>query len=284
MAWRYVDQANRQTVQTVEMTDVVVARVAIPARTIISPELVRVQRMPTQAVHPQAVLSLDMAVGKVVKSDVVADEEVLTSRLFLQRGESGLAFMIPEGSRAISVGFTELIGTGGMVSPGDRVDVIGVFEEKVNDLPQSSAKSGGPNNNNNGPTPPDQTTSIATMVLQNVPVLAVAQHLEGEDTTKKDQVLPVPAVPGMKGQQQMPPPQVRSEPAPMPTAKTATLAVNPEDALKVVLAESKGQIRLALRQANDKSTPSVPQVPMSALLSPPSSPSSTSASAASAGR
>jgi pilus assembly protein CpaB len=278
MAWRYVDQATRQNAQVVEMTDVVVARVAIPARTIVSPELVRVQRMPTQAVHPQAVLSLDMALGKVVKSDVVADEEVLSSRLFLQRGESGLAFMIPEGSRAISVGFTELIGTGGMVSPGDRVDVIGVFEEKLNDQP----KSGGSNNNTNQNG--DQTTSVATMVLQNVQVLAVAQRLEGEDTTKKDQLLPVPAVPGMKGQPQTPPAQVRSEPAPQPSAKTATLAVNPEDALKVVLAESKGQIRLALRQANDKNTPSVPRVPMAALLSPPSSHSLTAASAVAAGQ
>jgi Flp pilus assembly protein CpaB len=94
----------------------------------------------------------------------------------------------------------------------------------------------------------------------------------------------MPAVPVMKGQQQTPPAQVRSDPAPMPTAKTATLAVNPEDALKVVLAESKGQIRLALRQANDKSMPSVPKVPMSALLSNPSSPSLNTASVVAAGQ
>jgi pilus assembly protein CpaB len=277
MAWRYVDNANRQSAQTVDMADVVVAKVAIPARTIVTPELVRVQRIPIQSVHPQAVQSLEQVVGKVVKSDVVADEEVLSSRLFLQRGESGLAFMIPEGSRAISVGFTELIGSGGMVSPGDHVDVIGVFEESLNTINgvPTSGKAGA--NNQSADQRPDEKTTVATMVLQNVPVLAVAQHLEGEDTTKREQVVPM-AVPGVQ-QQQTPPNQMRSEPAPQPSAKTATLAVSPEDALKVVLAESKGQIRLALRQANDKSMPTVRQVPMAVLLTPPSASASAGVSA-----
>jgi pilus assembly protein CpaB len=274
MAWRYVDQANRQSAQTVEMAEVVVARVAIPARTIVTPDLVRVQRMPTQAVHPQAVQSLDMVVGKVVKSDVVADEEVLSSRLFLQRGESGLAFMIPEGMRAISVGFTELIGSGGMVSPGDHVDVIGVFDE-----PNSAASTKAGAANQNSGSRPDEKKTVATIVLQNVQVLAVAQHLEGEDTTKKEQVVPV-QVPGIQQQQQAPPSQMRSEPAPQPSAKTATVAVSPQDALKIVLAENKGQIRLALRQANDKSTAAVSPVPMAVLLAPPSA----SASAVAPGR
>ena len=116
-------------------------------------------------------------------------------------------------------------------------------------------------------------TTLATIVLQNVQVLAVAQKLEGEDTTKKDQG---PSLPGTQQQSQTPPAQVRSDPAPQPAAKTATLALTPEDALKIVLAEGKGQIRLALRPANDKKTPNVPQVPMSALLMP----APTSASAA----
>ena len=262
MAWRYVDKANQS--QTVEMTPVVVANVNIPARTVITPQLIRVQQMPVDAAHSQAAHSADMVLGKVAKSDMVADEQVLSSRLFLQRGDSGLAFMIPEGMRAVSVGFTELIGSGGMVTPGDHVDVLGVFEAPTNLV-------------NKTPTTQEQnqTTTLATVVLQNVQVLAVAQHLEGEDTTPK-QAVPLP----VSQQQQTPPTQVRSDPPPQPAAKTATLAVNPDDALKLVLAENKGQIRLALREAHDKSTPNVAQVPLASLLT--DSPSTSSASARSA--
>ena len=129
LAWRYVDQAT-QAGQNVEMTPVVVANAAVPPRTILTPDLVRVQSMPVQAVHPQAAHSVDEVLGKVVRTELAADEPVLSSKLFLQRAESGLAFMVPDGMRAVSVGFTEVVGTGGMVTPGDHVDVIGVFEAR----------------------------------------------------------------------------------------------------------------------------------------------------------
>jgi pilus assembly protein CpaB len=240
MAWRYVDQANSSG-QKVEMAPVVVANASIPARTIITPDLVRVQQIPVQAIHPLATHSVEEVIGKVVRTEMSADEPVLTNKLFLQRGESGLAFMVPEGMRAVSVGFTEIIGSGGMVTPGDHVDIIGVFEAKgltttqptgqngQNERNQAQQPSLGPNGSD-----PNQQTSLATMVLQDVQLLAVAQRLEGEET-KKDQGLAIPgANPQQSPQAQM---AQRSEPAPQPQAKTATLAVGPEDALKLVLAE-----------------------------------------------
>jgi pilus assembly protein CpaB len=267
LAWRYVDQAS-QTNQKVEMAPVVLANTSIPARTVVTPDLVRVQPMPVTAIHPQATHALEEVVGKVVRTEMAADEPVLTSKLFLQRGESGLAFMVPDGMRAISVNFTELIGSGGMIVPGDHVDLLGVFETHGPLAgPQNGPQNGqasldrGPNNANN-----QEQISIATLVLQDVQVLAVAQRLEGEDVGKKDQGFAVPGSNTQTPQQQM---TQRAEPTPQPQAKTATLAVSPEDALKAVLAEEKGKIRLALRRANDKSTPDVPQVPITALVSPP---------------
>jgi pilus assembly protein CpaB len=285
LAWRYVDQAT-QAGQKVDMAPVVVATAPIPARTVIAPDMVRVQPMPVEAVHPQATHSVDEVVGKVVRTEMATDEPVLTSKLFLQRAESGLAFMVPDGMRAVSVGFTEVIGTGGMITPGDHVDVIGVFETHGQVAgPQAVAGqsgSGQPAQVTLDRGAGDQQTSLATMVLQDVPVLAVAQRLEGEDVKPKDQGqgLTMPgASSAPSGQQQM---AQRAEPAPQPQAKTATLAVGPEDALKVVLAEEKGKIRLALRRANDKNMPSVGQVPLNALLLP--APDTTTARAATPAR
>jgi pilus assembly protein CpaB len=245
LAWRYVDQAS-QNGQNVEMVPIVVAAMPIPARTVIAPEMLRLQRVPVDVVDPAAAHSAEDVVGKVARAPMTIDEPVLISKVFLQRAESGLAFMIPEGMRAVSVAFSEIVGSGGMVTPGDHVDIIGVFEKKQ---PARSKDS------------KEESTQVATLVLQDVTVLAIAQRLEGENTKPKEAI----QVPGSATEK---PSQVRSEPAPQPAAKTATLAVNPSDALKVVLAEDRGRIRLALRRAEDKSTPIVEQVAVSALLEP----------------
>jgi pilus assembly protein CpaB len=242
IAWRYVDQAG-QNGRTVETTPIIVAAMPIPARTVLAPEMLRLQQVPVDVVDPMAAHSAEDVVGKVARAPMTMDEPVLSSKLFLQRAESGLAFMVPDGMRAVSVGFSEVVGSGGMVSPGDHVDVIGVFDKTTTVAGK------------------EETAPVATIVLQDVSVLAIAQRLEGENTAPK-QAIQVPGAATDKAS------QMRSEPVPQPAAKTATLAVNPNDALKLVLAEDRGKIRLALRRSDDKSTPRVEQVPVAALLEP----------------
>jgi Flp pilus assembly protein CpaB len=210
---------------------------------------------------------------------MTGEEQLLSTKLYLQNDQSGLAFMVPEGMRAVSVGVTEVIGSGGMIVPGDHVDVIAVFEMKV---PSQGPSAGAPKT----PAPPitkqdkqatfspgvggaggqgePETTYVATNVLEDVSVLAVAQQLEGQDTRDNTQRLAQSAGVGAKnaGPQQ----QLRSDPQPLPAAKTATLAVNPDDALKLVLAESHGLIRLALRRGQDSpSSLQLAKAPMTAI-------------------
>jgi len=282
LTWQFVDQAS-QNKQTVAMSPVVVAVGLIGPRTMITPDMVRVQRLPSEAVHPAAAHSPTEVVGKVARLGMVGDEQVLMSKLFLQREESGLAFSVPDGMRAVSVSVSEVISSGGMIVPGDRVDVIGVFETKmpvtaptatpVAPITQADGRAvlttqpANTNNSNNGTNPDSQqSTFIATVVLEDVPVLAIAQKLEGEDT--RDNTQKLTATNSTE--------QVKSNPQPLPAAKTATFAVNPDDALKLVLAEDRGKIRLALRRAGTSTNAIQPQqqqqqrpapvVPMSAVV------------------
>src|SRR5207302_1150692 len=85
IAWNFVNQA-RPNQAAVETAPVVVANMAIPVRTLISPEMVRVQQMPVDAVHPQAMHSIDQVIGKVARIAMTGDEPVLTTKVFLQRG------------------------------------------------------------------------------------------------------------------------------------------------------------------------------------------------------
>ncbi len=279
LVWQYVQQLEQRPAAVVETTPVVVAARAIPPRTVVTPEMVRVQSLPVEARHPSAFRSPGEVIGKITRSPLTTGEQVLTTKVYLQREDSGLAFMVPDGMRAVSVGFNEVIGTGGMILPGDRVDVIGVFEVRrplptsvvVNTGDQAVFQRSGspespPRSPSNGQQPADSrddTAVIATVVLQDVEVLAVAQRVEGEDTRPEN---PNPLTQQANPNASNPNQQTRSQPPAQPGAKTATFAVSPDDALRLVLAEDRGKIRLALRRSKDTSVASAESVPFEALI------------------
>jgi pilus assembly protein CpaB len=275
LAWHYVDQASQT--RPVETAPVIVAASSIPARTLVTPDMIRVQQLPLEAVHPNALRSPNDVIGKIVKTPLTADEQVLSTKLFLQRDESGLAFMVPDGMRAVSVGFNEVIGSGGLLLPGDHVDVIGVFDIKQSQAPTPTAAPSptqvvaGPifshDNQAAFPQLDGSQTTIATVVLQDVSVLAIAQQLEGQDTRGTGaRLAQQTGVGGNPNPGSSPNTQVRSDPQPLPQAKTATLAVSPDDALKLALAEDRGKIRLALRRPTENAgAPQVASVPHTAL-------------------
>lgn len=253
LTWQYVRQAGQAT-RPVETAPVVVAAVPIGARTVITPDMVRVQQLPVAGHHPYAARTPDAVVGKVARVALTPGEQILSTKLFLQREESGLAFVIPANKRAVSVAFSEVIGSGGLIVPGDRVDVVGVFELKR----RASSTNGGQPSGEDGNEP----VHMAALVLQNVEILAVAQRLEGEDT--RDALARTTQEAGLSGNAASQAP--RSQPKPQPQAKTATLAVSPEEALRLALAEERGKIRLALRRAGDDTTVALPALPLSAIV------------------
>jgi pilus assembly protein CpaB len=245
MVYQYVDQAG-QAAKPVETVSVLTAAQDIPARTAITGDMLRMARVPAELKLPDAMAISGDAVGKVTKQPMSKGEEVLSTKLFGDREQSGLAFVVPEGKRAVSVGVNEVLGSGGMIVPGDNVDVVAVIDVESN--------NGGSNGNNPrfgvDPSSQAQVKAVAQYILQNVEVLAIAQQLEGD---------PAPASTGQKVAGAVAPSSGSAQPAKpnsaaQPAARTATLAVGPEDAEKLVLAEDKGRIRLVLRAHGDGAT------------------------------
>ncbi|HEX6510900.1 MAG TPA: Flp pilus assembly protein CpaB [Chloroflexota bacterium] len=245
MVYNYVDQAS-QAAKPVETVPVVTAAKDIPARTTITGDMLRVAQVPVDLKLAAAVVTPTDVTGKVTKLPISQGEEVLASKVFGDREESGLAFVVPEGKRAVSVAVSEVVGSGGMIVPSDFVDVVAVLDTAASTAigDAKDARFGVDVNTH------AQIKSIAQYVLQNVEVLAIAQELEGDtpppNTAQKAQQA---VAPGANNPQ--PPKQPAST---QPQARTATLAVSPEDAQKLVLAESKGQIRLVLRAHGDQTT------------------------------
>ena len=165
---------------------------------------------------------------------LVAGEQVLPNKVVNLSGRStalgrSLSFVIPEGKRGFAVTVSQVANAGGLVLPGDYVDILVIYDVE---FPK--------------PGSTDRQTAdsfLVQTVLQNVEVLAVSQGI----------VDVVPQPPGgavAEGEQRV----RNSEASPDPEARTVTLALSPQEAQRLYLAEGNGRIRLAVRPYGDGET------------------------------
>jgi pilus assembly protein CpaB len=246
--------AQQAAAAAVTRARVVVAKASLPAQTPLTPDTVEVRDVATEAVQPNAATSMNEVSGKVLSVPVAAGEQILNHRLANpeQPDVKKFADLVPAGKRAMSVTFTELSTAGGLIAPGDHVDVIGVFNKNTLGKDQSM------------------------ILLQDVQVLAVAQ------TTSADQLPRQGGGAQATGQSTNPAQAARLAPngipIPQPTpasvpvapaqTRTVTLAVDPEAAERLALAEDYGKLRYVVRPGSERTQSSVLPADLSTLASP----------------
>ncbi len=197
----------------------VVAKNDIPARTAITASMVVVKDVAVSARLTTAVSSVDDVVGKVARYPIYADEQVTSNKVAEVGGTENadsLAFAVPDGKRAISISADQVVSAGGLVLPGDYVDIMSVLNGKTADGS-------------------DVQNYVVKTILQNIQVLAVAQTIasSSDDTAATDKT---------------------SKSKPNPDATTLTLLVTPEQAEMLFLAESNGTLRAIVRGFGDAAT------------------------------
>jgi pilus assembly protein CpaB len=125
-------QGTEQAV--VPHSDVVVARSTIPAHTRISAEMLEVRFYPVDMIHPEAGGDISLFVGGITRSEIIKDEQILTSRVYTDERRTTLSYRIPENMRAVTIPVDEVTGVAGYITPGDKVDVLVTIEdEEIND-------------------------------------------------------------------------------------------------------------------------------------------------------
>ena len=232
MVYRFMQQAELRS-QPVANVQVVTAGRSIEPRSVITSDMLKLVSLPVTVKLPEALTSVQQAEGKVARMPILPGEQLLSAKLFSTDSQSGLAFTIPQGKRAIAVAVNEVVGTGGLILPGDHVDVVAVLEPRPNGTAPPGPK----------PTtdPADNVVALSQYVLQDVEVLAVAQNYQ-QATSGTDQTASTISK------------QPLTANAPTDIPKSVTLAVDATDVQKIVLAEDRGHIRLALRSHGDTST------------------------------
>lgn len=195
----------------VEMTAVVVAASDLNARVRFGEADLELRELPVSAVHPLAYRSIADVAGQFTANVLASGEQILPHHVSQDVLGGGLAELVPVGQRAISIAISNATAAGGLVSPGDRIDVIAIFTE------DAAGRDG---------------TSI---VAQNVEVLAISQTVLG-DKVDADRA-------------------TAASSSPQSVSATVTVAVSLEDAQRLSLAESFGDLRVFLRNPDDESEP-----------------------------
>jgi pilus assembly protein CpaB len=163
-------------------------------------------------------------VGNLARYPIAAGEQILSDRvaassLTLPEGEDlPLPYIVPEGKRAVSVIMSDLIGAGGLLRPGDYVDVILTVKLASQD-------------------------QIGRIILQDVELLALDQQVEKVAPKLEE------------GQEER---VSTGEGKTDPEAVTVTLAVSPVEGEVLAVADKcadnfQGRLALALRPFGDHS-------------------------------
>ncbi len=153
----YIRGLKRSLYEGYEMRDVLVARADIPRGAEVSERMIAVTGFPNKFIHPQALTPKDREIilGQKAALEIKRGQPLLWSDIGVEdSGASGLAGVIRENERAISIPVDEVTSMSGLVKPGDHVDILGTF------LAQDSSGA----------------RSATITLLQNVVVLAVGTH------------------------------------------------------------------------------------------------------------
>jgi len=211
-------------------TKVVVAGEDIAARTTLDAAMLKVADVPAGSVVDGAFSDVDDLDGEVTRYSFLKGEQVVASKVGVQKDdETGLSFVFPQGMRAFSIQVSEESSVGGLILPGDLVDVIGILDEGTVGIDK------------------------AVTLVQGVEVLAVAQEAQEAIPAARPTATPTPsAVTGTLGER---PEDVEAN----PKARTVTLAVTQGQAQLLALVQAKGELALTLRNFGDKAQVSPPE-------------------------
>lgn len=147
-------QIRRELMRGREPTPVLMATQDIPESTHIDESMIALINRPADSLQPHAISNPGEAIGKIAVVPIYQNEQILDSKLERPQHASTLSAKTPSGKRAVTLAVDAITGVGGFISPGDFVDILGLFQI---------------------PTPDGKQVPITITLLQRVQVLATGR-------------------------------------------------------------------------------------------------------------
>ena len=216
-----IAEANRKLSKIqAEQVPVLVAARDMAKGTVLDKDSVSVAIISSQYVQPQAATSLDRVAGMLSAVPLSKGEQITLNKLIAVKdtssSTSSLAMATPIGKRAVTISVDSISAVGGMIRPGDYVDVVAMIV-----VPMTTAQGKQAN----------QATSVS--LFQNVLVLAIGQDLSS-----------MPQETSASGS------RYKKEERKVDSSMI-TLALNPKEANLLGFVQDQGKIRLVLRSPAD---------------------------------
>ena len=136
----------------VQLGEVIIVRQDIPPRTEITADMIDVQKMPAEFIHPMALISSEDAIDMISLIPMNAGEQLLKTKI-ADPNTNYLSYQLREGHVAFTVAVSELTSAGGMIRVGDRVNVMANFSPDV------------------------AGDEVTTFFLYDIPVIAIGQDM-----------------------------------------------------------------------------------------------------------
>lgn len=149
-------RGSSKSAEQSDMKDLVVAVKPLPIGSTIKADDVKVVRVPVAQFPEGGISNVEEVVDRPVISNILKDEPVHERRLAPRGSGVGLAPIIPEGMRAVTIRVNDVVGVAGFVLPGMRVDVLVTGH------------------------PPSGDRTVTMTVLQNILVLSAGQTIQAD--------------------------------------------------------------------------------------------------------
>lgn len=191
---------------------VVVALGDIPSNSVITQDMVSVVELPKEGLYDGVITNVEDVVGKMNNAIIYANEPIVSSRIYTKDNASnfGLAYVVPDGLRGMSVLVEYDTGVSGMIKNGNYVDVM--FNGSIEYHILNEGK--------------DVTIvkDFTSLILQDIQVIAVDSDITSKNSTLTSE---------KNGYSSL------------------TLALSPQDALKLSHAVKNGSVWLTVRPQGD---------------------------------
>ena len=128
MAMNWAGQVGKT--ETIEMSAVVAADLDIPFGTRVEARHLKLLEMPAEYVPPGSFATFDEVLDRTTMQPIVSGEILMRGRFADHDEGSTLAALVAKNMRAVTVRVDDVIGVGGFLLPGNRVDVLASRREQ----------------------------------------------------------------------------------------------------------------------------------------------------------
>jgi pilus assembly protein CpaB len=212
---RYVHTREQALLYDSEPLRTLIAKRDIPPHVRVDETMVEAIAVPRKWQQPKALGSADETLGQITSAPIFKGEQIVASKL-VTVDDAGLAFYVPKGYRAISLAVDVYNAVGGHIRPGNKVDVLGTF-----DFGQG-----------------EKSDLRTVTIMQDAWVLSVVDDI-GAITARDVRQAPPEGQPVVE--ESSPPSERLGQQA------TISLAVRPQEAQKLILAQELGRLAVSLR-------------------------------------